>query len=74
MKYIKFVLIALMITCVTSSMNVFAGAKYYSFNVPGYNGSVQTELRTDKYLMKEETLENVIVSPTGDTLDVCMKN
>ncbi len=55
-------------------MNVFAGIKNYSFNVPGFNGSVQTPLREDKLLENREVVRDVVVSPSYDTLDIVMKN
>lgn len=76
MKYLKYIFGVLTITCVTSTMGVFAGGGNYSFNVPGFNGHVQTPLRsdTDKLYMREETLSNVVVNPAHDTLDVILKN
>lgn len=74
MKYLKYVLMALIITSCTASMNVFAGIRNYSFDVPGFNGSVRTELREDKLLANREVVRNVVVSPSHDTLDIVMKN
>ena len=76
MKYLKILIAIFAVTCITSTMSVFAGDGHYSFNVPGFNGHVQTDLRpsTDKLLMKEEVLSNVVVSPANDTLDVILKN